>query len=110
MLFRTRHFGHQKMSVVFPCIKMKKFVLYFTIYFTQNIGGSFWMTPCNTMFSLQFSAVKTSTVFCQKLLPETVSNKYETMVKPCASVSGKILKACVIISHSGKCHTIKEQI
>jgi hypothetical protein len=38
-----------------------------------------------------------------------VSNKSETMPKPCASVSGKILKAC-IISHTGKFHTIKEQI
>jgi len=62
------------------------------------------------MFSLQFSAVKTSTVFCQKLLPEMVGNKSETTEKPCASVSDMILKACVIISNSGKCHTIKEQI
>jgi hypothetical protein len=39
-----------------------------------------------------------------------VSNKSETTEKPCASVSSKILKACVIISHMGKFHTIKEQI
>jgi hypothetical protein len=68
------------------------------------------MTLCNTMFSLQFSDVKTSTVCCQKLLPEMVSNKSETLEKHCASVSGKILQACVIISHSVKFHTIKEQI
>jgi hypothetical protein len=68
------------MSLISPCcIKMKKIVLYFTIYCTQNIGGSFWMTLYKTLFSLQFSAVKTSTVCCQKLLPEMVSNKPETM-------------------------------
>lgn len=98
------------MSLVSLCSKMKKIALYFTIYCTQNKGGSFWMTLCKALFSLQFSAVKTSTVCCQKLLPEMVSNKSETTEKPCASVSSKILKACVIISHMGKFHTIKEQI
>lgn len=67
------------MSLISLCIKMKKIVLYFTIYCTQNIGGSLWMTLCKTLFSLQFSAVKTSTVCCQKFLPEMVSNKSETM-------------------------------
>lgn len=53
------------------------------------------MTLCKTMFSLEFSVFKTPNVCCQKRLPEMAQ-------KPCALVSDKTLKACAIISYTGK--------